>query len=200
MIKGKPFAIKVEVPEGVKFRQISCVDFKNRDFYAYLFSDKNEIFILKQDTYKLIKWPVDGYDAANCDLKIFGDFFNYTLIIEANDHLKAIALDKQYKTVDTYTEKWPVKEAMREGRIFASLFPAQLSMTSDSSKYIRFYFTPSNGFNWIFLNILLIAFHFIWLSRRKSKIKNHLADIGIVALTGIFGFIAIHFFKNKFYE
>lgn len=200
MIKGKPFVIKVEVPEGVKFRQISCVDFKNREFYAYLFSDKNEIFILKQDNYKLIKWPVDGYDAANCDLKIFGDFFHYTLIIEGNDHLKAIVLDKQYKTVDTYTEKWTVKEELREGRIFASLFPAQLSMTSDSSKYIRFYFTPSNGFNWIFLNILLMAFHFIWLLRQKTKFKNHLADLGIVALTGIFGFIAIHFFKNKFFE
>jgi len=200
MIKGKPFVKKVDIPEGVKFRHISCVDFKNKDFYAYLFSDKNEIYILTQNDYQVIKWLIDGYDLANCDLKIFGDLFNYTVAIEVNDRIKMIALDKQFQVVNTYGEEWPVKEDMLEGRIFASLFPAQLSMTSDNSKFIRFYFSPSNGFNWIFVNLLLMTFHFIWILRRKAKLKNHLADLVIVVLSGIFGFIAIHLFQNKFFD
>jgi len=200
MIKGKPFVKKIDVPEGVKFKHISCVDFNNKDFYAYLFSDKNEIYILTQANYKLINWAIEGYDPANCDLKIFGDLLNYTVIIEANDHQKAIALDKQYEIVDTYTEKWLVKEDMQEDWIFASLFPAQLSMTSDNSKFIRFYFTPSKGFDWIFLNLLLVAFHFIWLLKRKTKLKSHLADLGIVGISGIYGLIAIHLFQNKFFD
>ncbi|MDP3914457.1 MAG: DUF4857 domain-containing protein [Bacteroidota bacterium] len=199
MIKGFPYVKEIDVPDGLKFRHISCVDFKNKDFYAYLFSDKNEIYILTQDDYKLIKWPVDGFDASNCDLKIFGDLFNYTVIIEAEDHIKAIALSPDYQVVNTYTENWKLKEDQTEGKIFASLFPAQLSMTSDNSKFIRFYFTPSKGLNWIFLNLLLMAFHFIWLYRRKVKFKNHVPDLGIVAVSGIFGFIAIHFFQNKFF-
>lgn len=199
MIKGFPYVKEVHVPEDLKFRHISCVDFKNKEFYAYLFSDKNEIYILTQDDYKLIKWPVDGFDASNCDLKIFGDLFNYTVIIEAEDHIKAIALSPDYQVVNTYTETWKLKEDQTEGKIFASLFPAQLSMTSDNSKFIRFYFTPSKGLNWIFLNLLLMAFHFIWLYRRKIKLKNHVADLVIVAVSGIFGFIAIHFFQNKFF-
>ncbi|MDO9039846.1 MAG: DUF4857 domain-containing protein, partial [Bacteroidota bacterium] len=173
---------------------------KNKEFYAYLFSNKNEIYILTQDDYKLIKWPVDGFDASNCDLKIFGDLFNYTVIIEAEDHMKAIALSPDYQVVNTYTENWKLKEDQTEGKIFASLFPAQLSMTSDNSKFIRFYFTPSKGLNWIFLNLLLMAFHFIWLYRRKVKLKNHVADLVIVAVSGIFGFIAVHFFENKFFD
>jgi len=200
MIKGKPFVKKIDLPEGLKFRQISCVDFKNKDFYAYLISDKNEIYIIKQDTYQLIKWPVDGYNSAKSELKIFGDFFNYTVIIEADDHLKAIALDKQYNIAGSYTEKWPVQEQLWEGRIFASIFPAQLSMTSDKSKFIRFYFSRTKGYTWIILNLLLAAFHFILLKRRKTRLKNHLADMGIVAICGIFGFIAIHFFQNKFFD
>ena len=200
MIKDKPFVKKVDVPEGLKFRQISCVDFKNKDFYAYLFSDKNEIYILTQDDYQFIKWPIDEYDMSNCDLKIFGDLFNYMVIIEAEDHIKAIALTADYQLVEAFTEYWKTKEQLTEGKVFASLFPAQLSMASENSKFIRFYFTPSKGFDWVFLNILLMAFHFIWLSRRKVRLKNHLADLGIVAVCGIYGLIAIHFFKNKFFD
>jgi hypothetical protein len=200
MAKGKPFVKKVDIPEGLKFIHIGCVDFKNKDFYAYLFSDKNEIYILTQDDYGLIKWPVDGYDPATCDLKIYGDLFNYTVILEAEDHIKAISLTPDYQLVDTFTESWKTKELRTEGKIFASLFPAQVSMTSDNSKFIRFYFAPSAQLNWIFFNLLLLAFHFIWLLRRKAKLKNHLADMVIVAVCGIFGFIAVHFFQNKFLD
>ena len=188
MINGKPFVKKVGVPEGLKFRNIGCVDFKNKDFYAYLFSAKNEIYILTQDDYKLIKWPVDGYDPANCDLKIYGDLFNYTVIIEAEEYIKAIALTPDYQLVDTFTESWETKEQLTAGKVFASIFPAQLSMTSENSKFIRFYCSPSKGF------------HFIWLLRRKAKLKNHLADMGIVAFCGIYGFVAIHLFQNKFFD
>lgn len=200
MIKGKPFVKKVDVPEGVKFRQISCVDFKNKDFYAYLFSDKNEIYILTQDDYKLVKWPVDGYDPATCDLKIYGDLFNYTAILEYEDHIKAFALTPDYQLVDTYTEYWKTKEQLSEGKIFSTLFPAQLSMESENSKFIRFYFTLSKGMNWVFFNLLLLVIHFTWLFVRKSPLKNHLADMGIVAVGGIYGLIAVHLFQNKFFD
>ena len=191
---------KVDIPEGLKFMQIGCVDFKNKDFYAYLFSDKNEIYILTQDDYKLIKWPVDGYNPATCDLKISGDLFNYTVIIEAEDHIKAIALTPDYQLVDTYSESWKTKEQLPEGRIFASLFPARISMISDNSKFVRFYFTPSKGTNWVFFNLALLLLNILWLFAQKAKLKNHLADMGIVAVCGIYGLIAIHLFQNKFFD
>ncbi len=198
MIESKPYVKKVDLPEGLKFSYISCVDFKNKDFYAYLFSDKNEIYILTQNDYRLIKWPVEGFELSKCDLKIYGDLLNYTVVVEAEDHVKAIALSPDYQVVNAYTENWKTKEQRPEGKIFASLFPAQVSMTSENSKFIRFYFTPSAGFNWMILNSLLLVVQFAWLFLRKSKMKNHLADLGIVAVCGIYGFVAIHFFRNKF--
>jgi len=200
MIKGKPFVMKVNIPEGLKFTHINCVDFKNKSYYAYLFSEKNEIYILTQDDYQLVKWPIEGYNPKNCDLKIYGDLFNYNVIIEAEDHIKVFALDTEYKIVDTYSESWPVKAERTEGKVFASIFPAQLSMTSDKSKFIRFYLALTIGFSWVFLNLLLLAIHFIFLYRRKVNLKKHIADLCIIAITGIFGFIAIHFFQNKFFE
>ncbi|HCY40061.1 MAG TPA: hypothetical protein DHV48_01685 [Prolixibacteraceae bacterium] len=200
MIKGKPYVKTINVPEGLKFKYISCVDFKNKDFYAYLFSDKNEIYILTQGDYELIKWPVEGFDRSNSDLKIYGDLFNFTVVIESENQFKVIALDLDYQVVDTYTETRKLKEEQTEGKIFASLFPAQVSMTSDSSKFIRFYVSISKGLNWIIFNLLLMAFHFTLLFKRKVKLKNHLADLGIVAVSGIFGLIAIWIFPNKFFD
>ena len=200
MIKGKPFVKKVDIPERLNFRYIGCVDFKNKNFYAYLVSGKNEIYILTQDDYKLIKWPVEGYDPATCDLKIYGDLFNYTVIIEAEDHIKAIALTPDYQLVDTFTESWKTKEQLQEGKIFASIFPAQLSMNSENSKFIRFYFTPSKGMNWLLVNLLLLVMHVVWLYMRKVRLKNHWMDMAVVAVCGIYGFIAIYLFPNKFFD
>lgn len=200
MITGKPYVKKIDVPEGLKFAYISCVDFKNKAFYAYLFSDKNEIYILTQEDYKLIKWPVDGYDLANFDLKIYGDLFNYTIVFEGDNQVKVVALDKNYQLVNSYSEKWPVKEDLKVGKIYASIFPAQISLTSNNSKYIRFYFTPSRGFNWLLLNFFLAALHFMWLYWRKKTLKNHFADLGIIVVSGIYGFIAVHLFQNRFFD
>lgn len=200
MIKDKPFVKKVDIPEGLIFRYIGCVDFKNKNFYAYLVSGKNEIYILTQGDYKLIKWPVEGYDPATCDLKIYGDLFNYTVIIEAEDHIKAIALTPDYQLVDTFTESWKTKEQLQEGKIFASIFPAQLSMNSENSKFIRFYLTPSKGMNWLLVNLLLLMIHLVWLYMRKVRLKNHWVDMAVVAVCGIYGFIAIYLFPNKFFD
>ena len=200
MIKGNPYVKQIVVPDGLKFRYISCIDFKNKDFYAFLFSDKNEIYILTQGDYRLIKWPVEGFDASNCDLKIFGDLFNYTVVIEAEDHIKAIALNSDYQVVKTYTETWKLKEEQTEGKIFASLFPAQVSMTSYNSKFIRFYFSLSEGFNWLIVNLLFALLHFVLLFRERVNFRNHAADLAIVAASGIFGFIAVNFFPNKFFD
>lgn len=198
MAKGKPFIKKITIPENLRFRHISCVDFRNKAFYAYLFSDNNEIYTLTQADYQLVKWPVDGYDPTDCELKIYGDRFNYTVVMEANDHVNVIVLDRQYKRVDSYTGKWPVWTDLKSGKIFGFLFPAELSMTRANSKFIRFYLNPSGGFKWIWLSLLLVAVQLIGLIRRKVDLKDHLADLGIIAVSGVFGFVAIHCFPNKF--
>jgi len=200
MAKGKPFVKKVELPASLKFKHISCVDFKNKAFYAYLFSAENEIYILTQNDYQLIKLPVEGYDPVNCDLKIYGDLFNYTAVIEANDHLKVVAIDKEYKLVDTYTENWPVKEELKSGKIFASIFPFSISLTDENSTFIRFYISRSSGLNWLMVNFLLVLFYSFWLIWKKKNLKGNLPDLLIVSIFGIYGFVAIQLFPNMFLD
>jgi hypothetical protein len=200
MIKGKPYVKKVKIPENLKFKHIACVDFKDKKYYAYLFSDDNDIFILTQDDYELVKFPVTGFNADNCELKIYGDLFHYNVITEADGHMDIAVLDKEYKNVDNYSEKWPVLSEHSEGKIFGYLFPAQLSMEDPNSQFISFYWNGSANKGWIIFNLILVGAHLMIIRRRKAKINNQLIDLGIVAVTGIFGFIAVNFFQNKFFD
>jgi len=103
MIQGTPFVFKVDLPEDFKVQYISCVDNKDKKFYAYLFGSDNGIYILTQDEYELIKLPVDGFDPDKCDLRIFGDLFHYDVAIQAEDHLQVDVLNyADYSKVDTY--------------------------------------------------------------------------------------------------
>jgi hypothetical protein len=200
MVKGKPYVRNVKVPENLKFKHVACVDFKDKKYYAYLFSENNDIYILTQDDYELVKFPVTGFNADNCELKIYGDLFHYNVITEADGHMDVAVLDKEYKNVDRYSEKWPVLSEHSEGKIFGYLFPAQLSMEDPNSQFISFYWNGSANKGWVIFNLILVGAHLMILRRRKAKINNQLIDLGIVAVTGIFGFIAVNFFQNKFFD
>jgi hypothetical protein len=199
MIKGNPYIKKIEVPDGLKFKHIACVDFKDKLYYAYLFDTKGDIYILTQEEYELVRLPVGDFDAEANELKIFGDLFNYDVVIAGNGFIRMVVLDKQYRKVNEYRETWPVKEEMRAGKIFGFLFPGQVSLTKENSNFINFYFSLSKGFMWLILSCLLIIGHFL-IVRRRGNFKRHLVDFGLILITGIFGFIAVNIFPNKFYD
>lgn len=201
MIQGSPYVFKVDLPEDFKVQYISCVDNKDKKFYAYLFGSDNGIYILTQDEYELIKLPVDGFDPDNCDLRIFGDLFHYDVAIQAEDHLQVDVLNyADYSKVDTYGKSWLKRSDRPTGKIAAAIFPVQLTLSQKNSSYNNFYFVYPSGFWWLLVNLAFAGMHVLLLARRKTGINNHLFDLAIIGLTGIFGFIAVNFFQNKFFK
>ena len=82
--------------------------------------------------------------------------------------------------------------------MFATLFPFEIRMRDENSSYIRFYFKPSPGFRWIFVNLLALAFAVLLILRRRWPLKSNITDLVITAVTGVYGLIATQFFPNKF--
>ncbi len=200
MVKGKPYVKKVALPDNLSFKWIECVDFSNKLYYAYLISAANEVYVLFQDTYELLKLPVTGFNPDVDELKIYGDFFNYNVIIDGESYLKNITLDNKFNKVDEYAEKWETKYQRTEGKIFGAIFPFELSLKSDNSRYIDFRIKYSENFYWILLSLLFVGAEIYWIKRMKNGIMDHLADLLIIAVTGIFGFIAVNIFQNKFFK
>jgi hypothetical protein len=200
MEEGMPYVYKVENPEGLLFKYIACVDFKNKLFYCYLVGKDNSLFILTQDDYDIVRLPVEGFNADNQELRIYGDLFNYNVIMQGEDHLKVAVLDAQFNKVVEYEKSWENRATRPEGIAFSYVFPAQLNLTDSNSSFIDFYFNFTKNFKWIFFSIILVLIHFLIVRTRNEKPKYHLFDFGIILISGIFGFIAINIFPHKHFE
>lgn len=200
MIKGQPYVKQVVVPKGLSFKYIACVDFKNKSYYCYLIGSDNKIFIITQDDYDLVRLPVDGFNPDNQELMIYGDLFNYNVVTLAEDFMKVTVLDDNMNKVDEYLKTWTKRSLTPEGKSFSYLFPAEINQTDKYNSYINFYFHPTKGFNWIILHIILLLTQFFIVFKRKANPKNHIVDFGIVLVTGLFGFLAVNIFPNKFFD
>jgi len=200
MVEARPYVEKVEVPEDLKFKHIECVDFKNKKYYSYLISSNNEIYILTQDEYELIKLPVEGFIAEKEELRIYGNLFYYTFISRGENYVKVTVLDDEYNKIDEYNKTWSKRSERTEGNVFSYIFPAQINMADKNSSFINFYFERTKGYNWLFLNVLLMIVYFGIIRKKGFKLKKNLIDFAVIAVCGIFGFLAVNFFQNKFFD
>lgn len=200
MIKGEPYVQKVDVPDGLKFKAIRCVDFKNKRYYAYLFSTDNHIYILTQYEYELIKFPIENLNPEMAEIKIYSDLFNFNVIAITDGEMRVTALNRDYRKVGEFSETWPVRNERTEGKIAQFIFPAQISLTNKNSGFVKFFIKPAENFNWLILSLVFTIIHFVVLKRKKVKIAKHILDFVIIAITGIFGFMAVNIFPNKFFD
>lgn len=199
MVNAKPFVRKVDVPEGLKFKQISCVDFSDKLYYAYLFSTNNEIYVLTQYDYMLEKLEIENIIPEEGEIRIQGDLFNYNITSSNDGMIKSTILDKDFQFVDVYQETWLKKEERREGKIAQFIFPFEIKLSDKNSDYITFFVNPHTTFYWSFLSIVLTIIQLVLLKRKNEKITNHLLDLGFITVAGLFGFIAVNVFPNKFF-
>lgn len=200
MVQGQPYVKWIDIPKGLTFKYISCVDFRNKLYYCYLIGHDNSIFIITQDDYELERLPIEGFNSENQELRISSDLFNYNVIMLGENFTKVVALDDNRRKVAEYNQTWTKRALRPEGKAFSFLFPAEINLTDKYNSFINFYFHPTKGFNWLILHIILLISQFIIIRRRKANPKNHVVDFGIVLITGLFGFLAVNIFPNKFFD
>ena len=126
--------------------------------------------------------------------------FNYTVITRREEYLKVVALDSDYRKVDEFSESWPTKAEIREGRIASFLFPARITLSRGTSSFINFYLEWTPNFNWLILNLLLILGQLFIIRKTGLKVRKNVIDLVIIGVTGIYGFMAVNFFQNKFFD
>jgi len=199
MIKGDPYVKKVGLPEEIRFSHMACVDLRDKKYYAYLFDSKGDIHILTQEEYELVKLPVGNFHPEREELRIYGDLFHYNVILSGEGFVRDVVLDKEYAKVKEYSETWPVRAETGTGKWFAGLFPFQLNLADNNSNYHRFYFAFSGGFLWLIVSVLLMLIQIVHI-RKRGKLIRHSWDLALIVVTGIFGFLAVNIFPNKFFR
>lgn len=200
MIEAKPYVKKVDTPEGLSFKVINCVDFKDKRYYCYMISNNNDLYILTQDEYELQKWDVGTLDPEHEELRIYGDFFNYNVIRKGENFMKNTVLDRNFVKVDEYEQTWPRKYETIQGKCFGFIFPLEINLNDKNSSFTDFYVHFTKGYYWLILNVILMLIHIVIIRKRQVNIKNNYIDLGLIGILGIYGFIAVNIFPNKFYD
>lgn len=198
MIQGEPYVMHIKTPEDFNIVYIEAVDLRSREFYCYLYTKDQGIYVVMDQVYDLQRLPVDGFNPAVHSLRISADLFNKCINVYGENWIEAIAIDDMYRVVGTYGEKWEGLYERPDGKMFATLFPFEIRMRDDNSSYVRFYFKPSPGFRWILVNLLALVVTVILILRRGWPLKSNIPDLVITGLTGVYGLIATQFFPNKF--
>ncbi|MBO9634439.1 MAG: DUF4857 domain-containing protein [Chitinophagaceae bacterium] len=199
MIKGQPWVKKIATPAGMKFRYIICNDFDADEFYAILITPSHTMHVLNKRDYSITQLPVEGFNAENTSAIVTGNLFNKTVITKSDKGVQLTTMDRDYKVIDRYFYPLPQKSEMAIGKVASAIFPFQLELSSPHDEFIGFHFSESNNWSWLVLNILLLIATIILIRREGKSISRSIPDLILVALTGIFGFLAVHIIPNKQY-
>lgn len=200
MVRGNPFVAHIPIPEELDIVHIECVDLRTEEFYAYLFTACNRIYLLMQGGYALQHLPIEGYDRYAHRLRVRKDILHKTVSIMADDHIRVTVIDDDYDIVDYYEEYWEKAHERPDHVMFARIFPFQLQMIRADSRFVTFSLEFSKGVAFLALHVLLTALSVYLLRRKGRDLRKHGPDLLLVLLTGLFGFIATRVFPNKFYD
>ncbi len=196
-VSNKPYVKKVKLPDGIRVVFASVKEFNLKEFYAFLITDNNKLFLVSYDNYKIIEIPSDGYDRKNMRLYFKGNMFYRTITFVSSNSSKTIVTDRDYKVVDTYQETWQTNSVNFVGDISNYIFPFKLSLLNRNNKFANFYF-EFYDFRFLFISIFAAILFFFYNKQRMKKNKfSQIVDIVIVLLTGIYGLLAVMLIRDE---
>lgn len=194
MIKGEPYVVNVPLPEDIAVENIVCMDMRNKEFYAFLFTRDSRILIVKTDEYELAEIPAEGYDKSKHEIRINGNMFYRLVTIYGNGFVISHVMNRDYELIDTYKEEWSIRDDKIAGKIAANIFPFAINLKKGTSYYIDLY---CNGYNICILNLIIALIFGFMLYRKNKVLKNYTIDLIIILITGVFGLIATKIFPFK---
>ena len=195
-INGNPFCEKVIIPDDVKIKTIFLREYSLKEFYAFVITEDNKLYLILFENYKFQKIPIQNYNSDEDIIRFQGNLFYRLVTVYKEDQLKVYVTNRKYELIDTYEKTWKSKMERTAGQISTYIFPFELSFNSSDSMYIDFYFSNLN-FNSIYLNVVLLLITILWIRKKKIHIIADGMDYIIVLVTGIFGFIAVNIFRNE---
>ncbi|WP_372936728.1 DUF4857 domain-containing protein [Mariniphaga sediminis] len=200
MENGKPFLKKIQTPEGFKVKYVSPSTIESRSIHAYVTSAENKIYVLSSLDYSLNELPIYDYNPErHHSLEVRKNPY-FTRISFSSFHSKKVyVLDRNYKLLNTFEETGTPYAEMTVGKAFSALFPFHLNFSEGHHSFVKFVFKGYKNISWIVVNTLLVLVNIFIIIRKKSRFRNNILDLLLVAATGIFGFVAVNLFPNKEY-
>jgi hypothetical protein len=123
------------------------------------------------------------------DFKLIANPLYRTAIWSDEAVIRAVAMDRNYQVLDRYTHIMSRATVTTAHRVYQALFPFTLHLKSEDGGFLRLAVQPGGWLSLIGLLASLVGFT-VWSRWRHGRMPG-IAGLGLVAITGVYGWMAL---------
>jgi hypothetical protein len=192
---GQPVVVQTPIDPALRTRHIKISENKRREFYGLLLAGDGSIHLLTYDTYSLVSLPLEHYDSDRMDFKVIVNPLYRTAIYSDEAIIRAVAMNKDYQPIDTYTHRMSRATATAVHRVYDIIFPFTAHLKTGGSGYLRVSVLPGDIISLIGL-LCCFGGYMIWHRIQKGYLPT-VIRLCLVAATGVYGLIALGFIGTE---
>ncbi|MDF9833554.1 hypothetical protein M2103_001781 [Ereboglobus sp. PH5-5] len=170
-------------------RHIIINEIETRELRAFIIDDTGQPWLVTGKDYRLIKLPVTNYNPTTDSLAIRANLLSRLVLLQKEDSLEAVALDRNYTVLDRHEEKIESRDQQPAAKIAKILFPLRWWLVDSDSGYFGFY-TKTGAACSLALNAILLLGYIIFLKLRRHNLRAQLPEYALIAIGGLCGLIA----------
>ncbi len=187
----KPVVVLTPIDPALKARHIKIAENRRREYYGLLLAADDSLHLLTYDNYRLIRLPLEDYDPDRMDFKLLINPLYRTAVWSDDAIIRAVAMDRDYRPLERCTHGMSRAVVTPMQRFHEVLFPFSLGLETRDAGYLRPWFRTGGRLSLIGLLASLVLFAFLFRIR-KGRFPDA-AGLCLVAVTGVYGWIAMEF-------
>ena len=195
MIKGEPVIVYTGIDGSIPVRQIFVSENTRKEFYGWILTEDNDVYIITYDNYKLKQLPTKSdkeeycYDANSMTFRFYTFPVNKHIEVKGDGFTHMMILNNDFEMIDEYTQEWTPYAKRPAPIVKQYVFPFELT-TYDPMKYIKL---QMECYWWQGLVGVALSLLALVLFSRKRPILDYV----IVLFTGVFGLIGVLLIKPE---
>jgi hypothetical protein len=187
---GQPVVVKTPIDPALKTRHIKVAENKRREYYGLLLAEDGSLHLLIYDAYQLVRLPIDTYDPDSMDFKLLINPLYGTAVWSDETTVRAVAMDLDYQPIARYEHRMSMAKKTAMQIAYQTLFPFYLHLKQIGGGYLKLSVDIGGLFSLIGMIGSLASFT-LWCLVRRRRLPGTAAAC-LVALTGIYGLIAVN--------
>ncbi len=182
----KLYVKNIHYNSDIKIKYIKISESRKKEFYGTLLSQKNEVYLITYDDYKLVKLPLKHYKPESMILEIYANSLNKTIRYRDEKNVYALALDKNYNYLGEFKVSIPQVNPIYK-TIYEYIFPFII----EENRYKTFeeYSFKIASVKAFKVSFVLALLYFVFLYFRKKDLKSNILRFFLILFAGIFALI-----------
>lgn len=190
-VNGNPFVIKTPIDPNLQTRHIKISENRQKLYYGLLLTKSGQIYLLSYNQYQLIPLSLEHYQPDLMNLKLIFNPIFCTAVYSDQSIIRAKVLDQNFNPVAQFSHTMSRAETSLAKQVFSAIFPFAIYFDTKENRFLSFHI-KSGGRQALIGLTFFLGLHLLWtIFYKKSKLQP--LETGIVALTGIYGLIAVNF-------